>query len=100
MHSHPSFARLMLAVQIFGAFAVPLGLTLLPPARGAMLLVPLRGASAIRFARARGAVLIRRGWIPGSVVVLGDRDRLAREPMAVLAVAADAAGCGNFPVRA
>lgn len=71
------------------------------PARGgALLLVPLAPASApqaIRIALDAQASLIGPGPLPGSYVVRGDRDRLARAMLraGILVLAGTAAGCGE-----
>lgn len=92
--SSVSFGGLVLAAQILGAFAAPLGLMFVPPASGAMLLIPVGATNAIGFARDHGATLLRPGALPGSVVVLGQRDRLASDPLKIVAVAASPGGCG------
>ena len=75
------------------------GLVLMPPARGQMLIVPLASSDSglpVRIAVARGAALVARGPLPGSVLVDGDLGRLrAGFPWGtVLIVAAPPGGCG------
>lgn len=71
------------------------------PARGgALLLVPLAPASVprvIRIALDAHARLIGPGPLPGSYVVRGDRDGLARAmlPAGILVLAGTGAGCGS-----
>jgi len=69
-----------------------------PPARGAILLVPLgraTAADALNLATDGGARLVTRGPLPGSVVVFGDRDRLFARLLAhgILPVSASRLGC-------
>lgn len=77
-----------------------LGLALWPPAKGAILLIPLlqnNAASLVPLARASGALLVGKGPLPGSLVVLGERARLVRQIRAwnVILLSAPAAGCGD-----
>jgi hypothetical protein len=71
------------------------------PARGGeLLLVPLApapAAQAVRIALDAQARLIGPGPLPGSYVVRGDRDRLARAllPAGILVLSGTAAGCGE-----
>ena len=88
---------MMVAGQI-GAVVLGLGvLALAPPAEGRMLLVPLAGHSGgmIAAAARQGARLVATGPLPASIVVEGDRARLAAPMRAagVLLLAAPAAGC-------
>jgi hypothetical protein len=84
--------------------AIALGLFVLiavaPPARGALLLLPLNGrsqADLATLALAHGASLLRRGPLAHSLIVYGDRDRLAWPlvRMGVLTLNGGAAGCGT-----
>ncbi|WCT75390.1 hypothetical protein PQ455_04820 [Sphingomonas naphthae] len=91
----------MVAGQI-GAVVLGLGaLTLAPPARGQFLLVPVtgHGAAMIAVAAGHGARLVGLGPLPASIVVEGDRDRLAAPLRAegVLMLAAPATGCRTTP---
>lgn len=92
---------IQIAVLIAGAAA----LQMLPPNRGVMLLVPLLSSDAgvpIRTAVAHGAALLATGPIPGSILVYGDRARLAGlwRSHHILLLAAPAAGCGRFVPQA
>lgn len=87
--------------QIAVAIAVLFGLAAIPPARGAMLVVPLAGsqAEAATIAIDAGAAIVGPGPLPGSLIVAGDRRALwpiARHRHALL-TAASAAGCGGQP---
>ncbi|WP_240500113.1 hypothetical protein [Sphingomonas montana] len=89
-------------IPIQGAIAViaVLGLTMWPPAAGAMLLVPLGTGDAnmaAKMALAGKAVLIGMGPFPGSLVVSGDRSRIADQVpyWKVLILAAPPAACGS-----
>lgn len=88
---------IQIAVLIAGAAL----LAMLPPARGVMLLVPVLSsdiAVPIRTAVAHGAAIIATGPVPGSILVYGDRARLAAlwRSHRILLLAAPAAGCGRF----
>jgi hypothetical protein len=99
----PFAKRSLAVVQIAGAMFVLAMLAVAPPARGTMLLVPLmpRGQAEITMlALAHGASLVQRGPLPSSVIVYGDRARIAW-PLArdgVLTIAGGKAGCGSFPI--
>ncbi|WP_243644592.1 hypothetical protein [Sphingomonas sp. PP-CE-1A-559] len=72
-------------------------LTMWPPASGSMLVVPLGqdGGAAMQGALAGGAALLGTGPFPGSLVVVGDRARIApRVAWNVVIMAAPPAGCG------
>jgi hypothetical protein len=72
-------------------------LTMWPPASGSMLVVPLvqDGGAAMQGALAGGAALLGTGPFPGSLVVVGDRARIApRVAWNVVIMAAPPAGCG------
>lgn len=68
------------AICIVAAVAI---LTLLPPVRGAMLLIPLNAGTGatIELARVSGARLLGRGPVSGSVIVEGDRSAIALRMM-------------------
>ena len=70
-----------------------------PPDKGAMLLVPIHAEASQRvvaIAVDRGALLVGRGPIPGSVVVAGRRAAMLGSLLraGVLVFAAPPAGCG------
>lgn len=74
-------------------------LMLWPPVSGAMLVVPLGGGDPgliARIALAGGAVLLEAGPLPGSMIVVGDRARIATRLTSwrIIIVAAPPAGCG------
>jgi hypothetical protein len=101
MTSKRSFIdAIVLLGQTAGVAVAPLALTLLPPARGAILLVPVGATNAIGFARSHAATLIRPGPLAGSIVVFGDRAALAGDPLQVLALSASAVGCGDLATQA
>jgi len=81
---------LQLAVTI-GA----VGLAILPPANGPMLVVPLTGPATAAFAG--GGKLIGEGLLPGTFVVTGDRATLLPHLLrnGVIAIAASAQSCGE-----
>lgn len=74
-------------------------LAMWPPAAGRMLLVPLSGGDANAVARtaiAGGAALLGTGPFPGSLVVIGNRARLARiASWGLVIMAPPPAGCGG-----
>jgi hypothetical protein len=92
----------VLVAQVAGAVFAPLALLFMPPVRGAMLLIPVGGANAIRFARDHDAAILGRGPIAGSVVAVGERASLALDPLGsgIVAIAAAPAGCGALTVVA
>jgi hypothetical protein len=87
-------------VQTMIALALFVLLAAAPPARGALLIVAVGGRSQAELttlAVAHGASLLRRGPLPSSLIVYGERDRLAW-PLAragVLTVNGGAVGCGD-----
>ena len=90
----------LLSLQAAVTIVAIAGMALWPPAAGAMLLVPMLHGNAgtlVTLARASGAMRVGTGPLPGSVVVLGNRARIARRIRSwdVLLLAAPAAGCGN-----
>lgn len=92
-----------LPCQLAAIVASLVGMALWPPQSGALLLVPLLhqdGSSVAVLARAGGAMLLGNGPVPNSLVVVGDRTRIAQRIPAgdVLILAAPAAGCG--PIKA
>lgn len=89
---------------IFGqALFVVVGLAVLAlaPARtGTFLLVPMTAGARAELAAiavSRGAALVARGPLPGSLVIAGDRDRLFGPLFTahIMLVAAPMAGCGT-----
>ncbi len=91
---------ILIPLQAVVAVLAVLGLALWPPAKGAILLIPMlqnNAASLVPLARASGALLVGNGPLPGSLVVLGDRARLLRRVRAwnVILLSAPAAGCGD-----
>lgn len=88
-----------LAGQIGASVLGLVALALVPPARGRMVLVPLWPGGAVRLAAAaveRGARLVATGPVAGSLVVEGERARLA--PLlarGVVPLSATALDCGG-----
>jgi hypothetical protein len=85
--------------QVLVAFVLLAAATLMPPVRGALLLVPINGDAgvAVRVGVAAGASLVRVGPWPGSVIMWGDRAALAGPLRAagVLLLAAPPGGCAS-----
>lgn len=85
---------------MMGTVVALLLLTVAPPARGAMLLLPLDAAAREHLAAlaiANGASLLKAGPLPHSLIVSGDRDSLLM-PLGrrhVLVLAASSFGCGG-----
>lgn len=101
---HPS-DRLLLATQAIAGVAGIAIMCLYPPAEGRILLVPVtdRDVNATaRLALSSGAALLGAGPLPGSLVVVGSRARLAGKtrPWHVLMLAAPPAGCSGSAARA
>jgi hypothetical protein len=91
-------ASVVIPLQMLFAVAALALLALWPPRTGAMMLVPIGGGgigAVARVALAGGAVLIGMGPFPGSLVVRGDRARIARGTTAgaIVILAAPPAGC-------
>ncbi|WP_448658599.1 hypothetical protein ACPVPU_14115 [Sphingomonas sp. CJ99] len=80
-------------VQSFGALMLILGLGVLPPAEGAMLIVPVGDADVVAPALDAGAALVDLGPLPGSIIVHGRFDRLAAGVGGALILRAPRAGC-------
>ena len=103
MTADPSASRTSLApllVQLALLLAGLGAIALAPPARGAMLLVPLTGqarADLPGLAIGRGALLLGQGPLSGSLVVRGDRARLGATLLrrGILSVAAPEIFCGR-----
>ena len=90
-----------LSVQCCLAMSSLAVLYAMPPVSGRMLLMPMTQdgrAGLARVAVAHGARLIAAGPWAGTLVVEGRRDALARPLFmaGVLAIAADAGGCGDL----
>lgn len=98
MHSRANV--LLIGGHLLLAMTALVGLTLWPPRSGAMLLIPLPGSDGdgvVAAAIDGGAVLIGPGPLAGSIIVAGDRsriaDRLAAGPAIIMA--APPGGCGD-----
>lgn len=90
-------AWLLLTAQLLLATGGVGWLTLRPPAEGAMLMIPLSQDARTALPQSvidRGGQLLRMGAFPGSFVVHGRRDALARPDM--MLIAADEALCGRL----
>ena len=90
--------QMLIPAQIAAATCGLAALTIWPPASGAMLLVPLGqdGGAAVRGALAARAALLGVGPFPGSLVVVGDRTRIARQvAWNIVILAAPPAGCST-----
>ena len=90
---------MLLTGQIGLGFLVIAGMSLYPPASGRILLVPLLNRdsdAAARVALAANAMLLGRGPLPGSWVVVGERRRISAHLRGgdMLLIAAPPAGCG------
>ena len=77
-----------------------IGMALWPPRTGPLLLVPLLQqdtGTVVTLARAGGAMLLGTGPLPGSLIVSGDRLRIARliHRWDVIILASPSAGCGK-----
>lgn len=88
---------MLVPAQIAAAVIALAALALWPPASGAMLLVPLGSdaGTVATIALAGGAALLDTGPFPGSLVVVGDRARIARQitGWSIVITAAPSAGC-------
>lgn len=70
----------LLSGQLLAVGVAFVSFALWPPADGSLLLVPLDGSTqgeVTNIAMAGGAALLRRGGIPGSLVVSGNRSDIA-----------------------
>jgi hypothetical protein len=78
------------------ATAAALMVAAAPPVRGTMLVVPV-GATAAAAALTPGTTILGRGWLPGSLVVSGDRATLLPHLLrhGALALAGPGLGCGD-----
>jgi hypothetical protein len=70
-----------------------LGLAMLPPAEGAMLIVPVGSPDVIAPALDAGAALVDLGPLPGSIIVHGRLDRIAPRLNHAVILRAPRAGC-------
>lgn len=102
----PAFAGVPVALglQLFVAVAVLACAAGIPPRSGPILLVSLAGASTaamVNLARGQGATLEGLGRLPGSLVVRGERDRLAPAMLrlGVLPLAAPPFLCATGPAQ-
>ncbi|VXC66780.1 hypothetical protein [Sphingomonas sp. 8AM] len=92
--------RLLLVTQAsVGVIALAI-MSLYPPTEGRILLIPIvdRDVNATaRLALSSGAALLGAGPLRGSLVVVGNRARLAAQlrPWRILMLAAPPAGCGT-----
>jgi hypothetical protein len=96
---HPPRAAAVL-IQLLAMVGIIGALVAAPPARGRIMLVPFTTNAArgmVATAVDRGASLVGRGSLPGSIVVEGDRAILVRALFrrGVALLAAPAAGCGQ-----
>ncbi|MGC6400729.1 hypothetical protein ACNI3Q_09135 [Sphingomonas sp. FW199] len=80
--------------QSLAAFAALGGLTMLPPAEGAMLIIPMDSRDVTGPAMDGGAALVDLGPLPGSIIVHGRLDRIAGSVGHALILRAPRAGCG------
>jgi hypothetical protein len=92
--------RCAVLVQTAIALGLFIALAIAPPERGALLILPLEGQSQAELAAlavGHGASLLRRGPIGSSLIVFGDRSRLAWSlaRVGVLTLNGGAAGCGT-----
>ncbi|HYD23728.1 MAG TPA: hypothetical protein VEB68_02955 [Croceibacterium sp.] len=86
--------------QILLAAGVLAVLSVIPPERGAMLLVSTTGMSPgaiLSRTMPAGALPLRAGPVAGSIVVRGERGRIAAAamPLGILVLAAPADACGE-----
>lgn len=94
----PTWIFRLFVMQSVGIALIVFALPFSPPTAGRLLLIPVGAGDATRLVRdalSGGARLIDSGPIPGSLVVQGDRARLAATLGAVLIIAAPQAGCGS-----
>jgi hypothetical protein len=90
----------LIALQIAAAIVGLLAMALWPPASGSMTIVPIDGSDVNRVlvrAVAGHAQVMGRGWLPGSLVVRGDRTAIAAlfATGSVVMLAPTPAGCGE-----
>jgi hypothetical protein len=94
-----ALARFLLPAQAAVAAVGIMAAAMWPPSSGRLLLVPLLDGDrnmVAGIALAGGAMLLGPGPFPGSLVVIGDRSRLARRitGWTIVMTAAPPAGCG------
>ena len=87
-------SRGVLTLQVVTT-AGAVGLAMLPPAQGTMLVVPVTGSATAAFAG--GGRLIGDGLVPGTLIVTGDRATLVPHLLrnGAVAIAASARSCGD-----
>ena len=90
----------LVVAQILSALSVFALVALAPPAQGTMLLIPMTGlpqGQVTALALAHGATVVQRGPLASSLIVYGERDRLAwpLARMGVLTLSGGATGCGR-----
>lgn len=90
--------KMLIPMQGMAAIVALVTLALWPPSSGELLLIPLatHDASAVaKVALAGGAVMLGSGPLPGSLIVLGDRSRIARNIASwnIVIMAAPPGGC-------
>jgi len=89
----PLFAQL--AAAALGMAAMPL----VPPERGTMLLIPVKGhaADAMNLAVSGGAAVLGQGPLPGSLLIRGERARIGGRAWrgGMVLLAAPTALCGR-----
>lgn len=95
----PKSNAIALWAQVGGALTALAALAFWPPAHGRMLVVPVApgmDAGLAALVIERGALLLGPGAFPGSLIVLGDRDRVMRGMLGhgVIAIAAPSMLCG------
>ena len=92
-----TFARVLVLGQTGGILVAMGALAFQPPAHGRIMLMPLTADAAAKLAPMavdNGAELIGRGPLGGSLVVSGDRARLAKlQAAGILLLAAPPSGC-------
>ncbi len=96
----PLYASLLILAQLAIASAGLAIVAFYPPSQGRILLLPLTQAArgtVIRLAVDRGARLVARGPLPGSMIVAGHRDAFAGALFGsgIVALASPAGGCGD-----
>jgi hypothetical protein len=91
-------ASLLPAGQILGAMIILMGLGFLPPSQGKMFLLPLHARAPVAaLAIIGGARIVTSGPVGGSLVVVGERNRLFLPMLkaGILVMAAPVAGCDD-----
>ncbi|WP_058755133.1 hypothetical protein [Sphingomonas endophytica] len=90
---------LLISQTVIGVVALG-GMSVYPPAQGRILLIPVfdrQADAAAQLALSAGAALLGRGPLPGSWIVMGQRDRIATRTHSwdMLLLAAPPGGCGD-----